>query len=169
MEIASEEIKGIKIHILVCRWLLGEGGWFLSINDSKNILHLKNDREWIRNPANSKSCLFIRRKTQRHLIYGIWVSPCACQEKCGNDSHSFSLEISAYLSCKHGLYRRCGKPCTAAKEKFDPCSSIKQSKVVSEVLLKVSVGFKIVCFCILLLPSFQHLQEPHDAVLSWTL
>lgn len=77
-------------------------------------------------------------------VYGIWVSPCACQEAC---EMNFSLEISAHLSYKHGLYRRCGKPCKATKEKFDPCSSIKQSKVVSEVLLKVSVGFKIVCFC----------------------
>lgn len=56
---------------------------------------------------------------------------------------NFSLEI-CNLSYKHGLYRRCDKPCKATKEKFDPCSSIKQSKVVSEVLLKVSVGFKIV-------------------------
>jgi len=29
--------------------------------------------------------------------------------------------------------------------------------------------FKVVCFSILLLPTFQHLQEPHDAAVSWAL
>lgn len=84
-------------------------------------------------------------------IYAFWVLPCACQEACEKEflmTHKFAVHsgISAYLNYKHGLYRRCGKPCKATKgEKFDPCSSITQSKVGSEVLLKVQDCVSVFC------------------------